>query len=168
MANDRLLEKPINPPKPMPNDPHHVLASWAITCLNEMPWLMNSSWMSVRWLWSRFRKNIIPRMFPRSQVFVYDFSQNRVPGAVEEEVGYWRDVGTLDAYWESRIWSVSNQNSTSITKWPVRSHTPPLPPQNLHFSDLRTGHAINAIISAGSIISGALVINSVLIQRQSS
>ena len=42
-------------------------------------------------------------MFPRAQVFVYDFSQNRVPGAVEEEMNYWRDVGTLDTYWESNM-----------------------------------------------------------------
>ena len=88
-----------------------------------------------------------------------------VPGAVEEEFGYWRDVGTLDAYWESNMDLVGIKPEFDLynQKWPVRSHTPPLPPAKfVHFSDLRTGHAINAIISAGSIISGALVINSVL------
>ena len=161
-----FMEKPINTPKPMPNNPHHVLASMG-NYVFERNALVNELILDAQLADSDhdFGKNIIPRMFPRDQVFVYDFSQNRVPGAVEEEVGYWRDVGTLDAYWESNMDLVGIKPEFDLynQKWPVRSHTLPMPPAKfVHFSDMRTGHAINAIISAGSIISGALVINSVL------
>ena len=80
-------------------------------------------------------------------------------------MGYWKDVGTLDAYWEASmdlvgvtpIFNLYNQ------KWPLRTYNPPLPPAKfVHFSGIRTGHAINSIVSAGSIISGSLVENSVI------
>ncbi|MCV5901883.1 sugar phosphate nucleotidyltransferase, partial [Escherichia coli] len=48
-----------------------------------------------------FGKDIIPKMFPRGDVFVYDFSTNRISG--EKEEVYWRDVGTIDAYWQAHM-----------------------------------------------------------------
>ena len=112
-----------------------------------------------------FGKNIIPHMFPRGSVYVYDFDQNIIPGATKEESSYWRDVGTLDAYWESNMDLVGINPEFNLynQKWPVLTYNPPLPPAKfVHFSDLRTGHSINSIISSGAIISGSLVVDSVI------
>ena len=99
-----FVEKPVSVPKLMPNDPHHVLASMG-KYVFERNALVNELISDAQFTDSDhdFGINIIPRMFPRTQVFVYDFSQNRVPGAVEEEMSYWCDVGTLDTYWESNM-----------------------------------------------------------------
>lgn len=161
-----FVEKPKKPPRPMPNDPYRVLASMGNYVFQRQA-LVNELVLDSQLSESDhdFGKNIIPRMFPRGKVFVYDFSQNRVPGAMDEEAGYWRDVGTLDAYWESNMDLVGIKPEFDLynQKWPVRTYNPPLPPAKfVHFSDLRTGHAINSVISAGSIISGGLVINTVV------
>ncbi len=112
-----------------------------------------------------FGNDILPRMFPDGKVFVYDFSQNYIPGAEEEEKGYWKDVGTLDTFWEANMDLVGLHPHFNLynKKWPVLTYIPPLPPAKfVHFSDSRTGHAINSMIGSGTIISGALVENSVV------
>ncbi len=161
-----FVEKPKSNPPTIPGDPDHVLASmgnYIFTRSTLVRELMedadnpNSS--------HDFGKDIIPKLFPQGGVYVYDFKQNRVPGQEEQEVGYWRDVGTLDAYWEANMDLVGVHPEFNLYnhRWPVLTYNPPLPPAKfVHFSDLRTGHAINSIVSAGTIISGALVENSVI------
>ena len=161
-----FVEKPENAPKTIPGNPDYVLASMGNYIFERGPLVdelkkdskdKNSD--------HDFGKNILPKMFPEGNVFVYDFSQNFIPGLEEEEKGYWKDVGTLDTYWEANMDLVGVHPHFNLynKKWPVLTYIPPLPPAKfVHFSDLRTGHAINSMISSGAIISGALVENSVV------
>ena len=161
-----FVEKPENSPKTIPGNPDYVLASMGNYIFERGPLVdelkkdskdKNSD--------HDFGKNILPKMFPEGNVFVYDFSQNFIPGLEEEEKGYWKDVGTLDTYWEANMDLVGVHPHFNLynKKWPVLTYIPPLPPAKfVHFSDLRTGHAINSMISSGAIISGALVENSVV------
>ncbi|KFK47907.1 glucose-1-phosphate adenylyltransferase, partial [Vibrio vulnificus] len=75
-----------------------------------------------------FGKDIIPKMFPRGDVFVYDFSQNRISG--EKAEVYWRDVGTIDAYWQAHMDLLKTDAPFSLynRKWPLHTYQPPLPP----------------------------------------
>ena len=161
-----FVEKPENAPKTIPGNPDYVLASMGNYIFERGPLVdelkkdskdKNSD--------HDFGNNILPKMFPEGNVFVYDFSQNFIPGLEEEEKGYWKDVGTLDTYWEANMDLVGVHPHFNLynKKWPVLTYIPPLPPAKfVHFSDLRTGHAINSMISSGAIISGALVENSVI------
>ena len=161
-----FVEKPENSPKTIPGNPDYVLASMGNYIFERGPLVdelkkdskdKNSD--------HDFGNNILPKMFPEGNVFVYDFSQNFIPGLEEEEKGYWKDVGTLDTYWEANMDLVGVHPHFNLynKKWPVLTYIPPLPPAKfVHFSDLRTGHAINSMISSGAIISGALVENSVV------
>ena len=161
-----FVEKPENSPKTIPGNPDYVLASMGNYIFERGPLVdelkkdskdKNSD--------HDFGNNILPKMFPEGNVFVYDFSQNFIPGLEEEEKGYWKDVGTLDTYWEANMDLVGVHPHFNLynKKWPVLTYIPPLPPAKfVHFSDLRTGHAINSMISSGAIISGALVENSVI------
>ncbi|MDG1486854.1 MAG: glucose-1-phosphate adenylyltransferase [SAR324 cluster bacterium] len=161
-----FVEKPENSPKTIPGNPDYVLASMGNYIFERGPLVdelkkdskdKNSD--------HDFGNNILPKMFPEGNVFVYDFSQNFIPGLEEDEKGYWKDVGTLDTFWEANMDLVGVHPHFNLynKKWPVLTYIPPLPPAKfVHFSDLRTGHAINSMISSGAIISGALVENSVV------
>ncbi|HCV45046.1 MAG TPA: glucose-1-phosphate adenylyltransferase, partial [Deltaproteobacteria bacterium] len=161
-----FVEKPESAPKTIPGNPDYVLASMGNYIFERGP-LVDELKKDAKDKNSDhdFGKNILPKMFPAGNVFVYDFSQNYIPGIEEEEKGYWKDVGTLDTYWEANMDLVGVQPHFNLynNKWPVLTYIPPLPPAKfVHFSDLRTGHAINSMISSGAIISGALVENSVV------
>ncbi|MGH3910064.1 MAG: glucose-1-phosphate adenylyltransferase, partial [Pseudonocardiaceae bacterium] len=91
---------------------------------------------------------------------VYDFADNVVPGATDRDRGYWRDVGTLDAYYDSHIDLVSVHPVFNLYNqaWPIRTATPPLPPAKF----VQGGSAQESIVAAGSIVSAAQVMYSVL------
>ncbi len=159
-------EKPQSAPKTIPGNPDFVLASMGNYIFERGP-LVKELKRDARNNKSShdFGKDILPRMFPEGKVFVYNFIQNDIPGAEEKEKGYWKDVGTLDTFWEANMDLVGVDPHFNLynNKWPVWTYIPPLPPVKfVHFSKLRTGHAINSMIGAGSIISGSLVENSVL------
>jgi glucose-1-phosphate adenylyltransferase len=99
--------------------------------------------------------NIIPMMTAQGTAMVYDFADNRVPGASERDSGYWRDVGTLESYHEAHMDLVSVHPIFNLynNRWPILSHTPPLPPAKF----VEGGTAHDSIIGAGSIIAGAHV-----------
>ena len=159
-------EKPQSAPKTIPGNPDFVLASMGNYIFERGP-LVKELKRDARNNKSShdFGKDILPRMFPEGKVFVYNFIQNDIPGAEEKEKGYWKDVGTLDTFWEANMDLVGVDPHFNLynNKWPVWTYIPPLPPVKfVHFSELRTGHAINSMIGAGAIISGSLVENSVL------
>jgi glucose-1-phosphate adenylyltransferase len=109
--------------------------------------------------------NIIPAMVDPGGAHVYDFMSNEVPGATERERGYWRDVGTLDAYYDAHMDLVSVHPIFDLYNrdWPIYTWHPPLPPAKLvHDSEERRGIAVNSMLSAGVIVSGATVRRSVL------
>jgi glucose-1-phosphate adenylyltransferase len=109
--------------------------------------------------------DIVPYFVERGEAAVYDFKDNDVPGANERDRGYWRDVGTLDAYYEAQMDLVSVHPVFNLYNydWPLYTHLGPWPPAKfVHGWHGRIGHAVNSIVSPGSVISGSYVENSVL------
>ena len=107
-----------------------------------------------------FGKDILPKMVDDYRVFAYDFVDEN-----KKEAMYWRDVGTLEAYYEANmdIVSVSPVFNLYDSEWPVRTHQQQYPPAKFVFAESgRTGQALDSIVSAGCIVSGSTVKNSVL------
>lgn len=109
--------------------------------------------------------DIIPMMVDRGDAAVYDFSRNEVPGATERDQGYWRDVGTLDAYHSASMDLISIEPIFNLynDRWPILTWRRPQPPAKFVF-DLpdRRGLAVDSMVSEGVIVSGARVERSVL------
>ncbi len=112
-----------------------------------------------------FGKNILPSMVGRAPMFAYDFRKNRIPGDPPEVLPYWRDVGTIDAYFEASadLHAVSPALNLYNRQWPLRTASYPDPPAKFTFDDEgRRGEAIDSIVSGGCILSGGMVRRSVL------
>jgi glucose-1-phosphate adenylyltransferase len=107
--------------------------------------------------------SIVPRLVERGDAAVYDFTINDVPGATKADRGYWRDVGELDAYFESHLDLISPVPSFNLYNrdWPIYTWHPPLPPAKLVI-DQQPGQALDSLLSAGVIIAGGCVRDSVL------
>ncbi len=109
--------------------------------------------------------DIVPDFVNRDEAFVYDFTKNDVAGSTDRDRHYWRDVGTLDAYFEANmdLISVTPEFNLYNRQWPLLTNSPPLPPAKfVHGWHGRIGHAVNSIVSPGVVVSGATVENSVL------
>lgn len=159
-------EKPKNNPKTMPDRPTHVLASMG-NYVFDADSLVNFLQIDAEDDNSMhdFGHNIIPMMVPLGNVYVYDFSKNEIRGEPENSKGYWRDVGTIDAYYEANMDLISVTPSFDLYNryWPLRSYHPAVPPAKfVHDEENRIGHAINSAISSGCIISGSVVNQSIL------
>jgi glucose-1-phosphate adenylyltransferase len=109
--------------------------------------------------------NVIPMLVDRGEARVYDFATNEVPGATDRDRSYWRDVGTLDAYYDSNMDLVSVHPVFNLynNEWPIHTWPDPLPPAKFVFDeDGRRGHALDSMVCAGVVISGAMARRSVL------
>jgi glucose-1-phosphate adenylyltransferase len=109
--------------------------------------------------------DVIPALVQRGEAAVYDFERNVVPGSTETDHGYWRDIGTLDAYYDAHmdLVSVSPMFSLYNLEWPIYSFYGPLPPAKFVFDEeRRRGTALDSIVSPGVIVSGGTVRRSVL------
>ena len=109
--------------------------------------------------------DIIPRLVKAGVAEVYDFAANDVPGATTRDRGYWRDVGTLESYWDAQMDLVSVDPIFNLynQKWPILTAREAMPPAKFVFEDPgRTGHALDSMVSAGVVISGGEVRRSVL------
>jgi len=109
--------------------------------------------------------SIVPMLVGRSEAHVYDFSRNEVPGASEHERGYWRDVGTLDAYYDAHMDLISVEPEFNLynREWPILTWPEPLPPAKFVFDDDdRRGQALDSMVCAGVVISGGTVRRSIL------
>ena len=109
--------------------------------------------------------DIVPQLVRSGAAHVYDFLDNSVPGAGPRDAGYWRDVGTLDAYFDAHMDLCAVQPVFNLynEKWPILTHVPSQPPAKfVHESGDRTGRAVNSVVSNGVIVSGGLVRGSVL------
>ena len=104
--------------------------------------------------------NIIPMLTEQGRAFVYDFSENIIPGATGRDSGYWRDVGSLDSYHDAHMDLVSVHPVFNLynRRWPILSNIPPLPPAKF----VEGGNAHESMVGAGSIISGGHVRTSVI------
>jgi glucose-1-phosphate adenylyltransferase len=109
--------------------------------------------------------NVIPMLSARGEAHVYDFHSNDVPGSTEDERGYWRDVGTLDAYFDAHMDLVRTVPAFNLynQSWPIHSWPEPLPPAKFVVEEEgRTGRAVNSMVCAGVIVSGGSVRRSIL------
>ena len=109
--------------------------------------------------------NIVPMLVEHGAAHVYDFSRNSVPGETERDHGYWRDVGTLDAFYDAHMDLISVHPVFNLynQEWPILTWHEPLPPAKFVFEDPdRTGHALDSMVCAGVVISGATVRHSIL------
>jgi glucose-1-phosphate adenylyltransferase len=109
--------------------------------------------------------SIVPMLVDRGQAEVYDFSLNEVPGATPRDKGYWRDVGTLDAYYDAHMDLISIQPIFNLynMEWPILSYPDPLPPAKFVFDDEeRRGRAVDSMVCAGVVISGGVARRSIL------
>jgi glucose-1-phosphate adenylyltransferase len=109
--------------------------------------------------------NIIPRLVNCGVAELYDFAGNEVPGATDRDRGYWRDVGTLDAYYDAHMDLVSVDPIFNLynNEWPILTAREAMPPAKFVFADPdRSGHALDSIVSAGVVVSGGVVKRSVL------
>ncbi|HEY7011106.1 MAG TPA: glucose-1-phosphate adenylyltransferase [Streptosporangiaceae bacterium] len=109
--------------------------------------------------------DIIPMLVRERAAHVYDFGQNQVPGAGARGGGYWRDLATLDAYFDAHmdLCAVHPVFSLYNDRWPILTQVAAQPPAKfVHEAGDRVGQAINSVVSNGVIISGGLVRDSVL------
>jgi len=109
--------------------------------------------------------NLIPMLVARGEARVYDFMANDVPGATDRDRGYWRDVGTLDAYYDAHMDLISVYPVFNLynDEWPIHTWPGPMPPAKFVFDeDGRRGHALDSVVCAGVVISGGVARRSVL------
>jgi glucose-1-phosphate adenylyltransferase len=112
-----------------------------------------------------FGRDILPKLAGKAEIYAYDFQTNRISGEPADAQPYWRDVGTIDAYFEANmdLRSVSPALNLFNREWPVRSTSYSDPPAKFTFDEEnRRGQAIDTIVSGGCILSGGMVRNSVL------
>ncbi len=112
-----------------------------------------------------FGRDILPGLVSRGDMYAYDFRTNRIPGDPEGAEAYWRDVGTLDAYYDAcmDLRAVSPKLNLFNRQWPLRSAAYDDPPAKFTFDDQgRRGHALDSVVAGGTILSGGRVKNSVL------
>ena len=162
---DAFLEKPADPPA-RPGSPHEALAS------------MGNYVFSADVLVDALRKdaadessrhdlggNLIPMLVGDGCAQVYDFATNTVPGAGPEDAAYWRDVGTLDAYFDAHMDLCATTPKFDLynDRWPILTNVPSQPPAKfVHNDGDRVGRALDSLVSNGVIVSGGLVREAVL------
>jgi glucose-1-phosphate adenylyltransferase len=159
-----FVEKPDDPP-PMPDNPQMSLASMGIyifsadylyKLLEEDAANPDSS--------HDFGKDLIPRAVAENQALAHPFSMSAIFTPPFSEA-YWRDVGTIDAYWAANLDLASTTPALNMydKDWPIWTYQEQLPPAKfVHDSDGRRGEAINTLVSGGCIVSGSVVRQSVL------
>nr|WP_315430748.1 glucose-1-phosphate adenylyltransferase [uncultured Albidiferax sp.] len=153
-----FLEKPADPPA-MPGNPDMSLASMGIYIFNaaflyaELERDMADPESS-----HDFGKDIIPRAVRNGNAVAHPFAMSCVPN-VEGEEPYWRDVGTIDAYWDANIDLTATEPKLNLydTQWPIWTYQAQLPPAKfVHNQDDRRGMAIESMVSGGCIVSGSV------------
>ncbi|PFG63318.1 glucose-1-phosphate adenylyltransferase [Thioclava sp. ES.031] len=159
-----FLEKPADPPG-MPGDPEHALASMGIYVFD---------WQFLRELLIRdmedpnsshdFGHDLIPQIVKHGKAMAHKFSDSCVTTGLETEP-YWRDVGTVDAFWQANIDLTDFTPKLDLydTEWPIWTYAEIVPPAKfIHDEDGRRGSAISSLVSGDCIVSGAEVRNSLL------
>ena len=162
-----FVEKPQTPPKSIPNNPNMCLASMGnyifnknilIDALKKDAIIEESS--------HDFGKNVIPMLLNEGkEIFIYNFAENEFPGMTEKEKGYWRDVGSIDAYWQANMDLLEYESELNLYSkdWPIRTFNYNYPPAKFIWQEgERVGMATNSMVSEGCIVSGGTISRCVL------
>ena len=163
---DRIIEfaeKPANP-KHMPGDTTQSLASMGIYVFNAQ-FLYDELARDAANQSSTndFGGDIIPYLISRARVYAHRFAESCV--GAKNGFNYWRDVGTIDAYWEANmeLTRVTPELNMYDVNWPIWTYQEQLPPAKFVFNDVgRTGMATDSIVSGGCLVSGSVINSSVL------
>jgi len=153
-----FVEKPRNPPT-MPGDPTHCLVSMGNYLFNSDV-LVKALHQSNERGENDFGRHILPRLIRSHRVYAYDFSTNHVPGLREyEEQDYWRDVGTIDAYFDANqdVLGAEPRFNLFNPRWMVTSSNYQGPNAKIVDGTIR-----NCMLGAGVLIKGAKVVNSII------
>ena len=164
----RFHEKPDDPPA-MPGDPDRALASMGNYVFSTEA-LVREVTADADRASSRHDMggDIIPAITRKGGAYVYDFALNEVPGQTDRERGYWRDIGTLDAYYEASMDLVSLHPVFNFYNmdWPMLTWYFPDPPAKfVHDVENRRGVAIDSVVANGAVVSGGVVRRSILSPR---
>jgi len=172
-ADGRMIgfqEKPASP-KPMPGRPDFALASMGnyIFDTDVLTTELEAD-ASNEESNHDFGRDVLPAMYGRRDVFVYDFATNEVPGEEERERGYWRDIGTIETYFNAQMDLVSIHPLFNLYNhlWPMRTMTLHEPPAKFVFSDeaaSRIGIATDSMVCDGCIVSGGRIHRTVMAPR---
>ena len=159
-----FVEKPADPPG-MPDRPDHALASMGIYIFNAA-YLYRMLAEDLRNPASShdFGKDLIPKVVAEGKAAAHPFALSCIPNSLHRR-HYWRDVGTIDAFWEANLdlAAVSPELDIYDTNWPIWTYQRQLPPAKfVQDAEGRHGQAINTLVSGGCIVSGSAVSNSVL------
>jgi glucose-1-phosphate adenylyltransferase len=167
MRIENFLEKPEDPPV-YPKDPTQALVSMGnyifnADLLRDALWDDHADPDSAHDIGG----NIVPRIYKGAHAHAYNFFQNGVPGATPNDVGYWRDVGTIAQYWKTSMDLVAVTPSFNMYnyEWPILTAFENYPPAKFVFADRkanRVGVATDSLVSNGVIISGGRIDSSVL------
>jgi len=158
-------EKP-NDPKGLPDSPNEVLASMgnyvfsasALIEAIEQDGERNDSSHDMG-------GDIVPYMVGRDDAGVYDFTYNQIPGSTERDHSYWRDVGTIDSYYDAHMDLISVMPVFNLynSEWPIFTQQINLPPAKfVHDGEGNQGRTTDSIVSLGTVVSGGVVERSVL------
>ncbi len=156
-------EKPKNP-KPIPGNPKQCLASMGVYLFNSDILIRElKKDASLESSSHDFGKDLLPKLIKTGHVFAYNFKDEN-----KKEAKYWRDVGTIDAYWEANMDLVSVDPLLNLydKEWPIRTYEVQHPPTKFVFAQEtkggRLGIALDSIVCDGTIISGGRVQNSIM------
>jgi glucose-1-phosphate adenylyltransferase len=151
-------EKPENP-TPMPDDPDRAYCSMG-------NYIFNTDTLIQALAEARSKKEhdfggyVIPHLVPHKRVYAYDFERNTIPGIKPyEETGYWRDVGTIKAFWDAHRDILGEKPLFEVNNelWPIRT-----PRHDLPGTKVLRGEIRNTLIAEGSLINNAKITNSVI------
>ena len=155
-----FVEKPQYTPKSIPGNPDMCLASMGnyifnkgilLDALNRDEEIQESS--------HDFGKNVIPMLLKdNKKIYIYNFNNNSFPGMSDTERGYWRDVGSIDAYWQANMDLLAYDPELNLYSqdWPLRTFNYNYPPAKFIWEEgERVGMATNSMVSEGCIVSGA-------------
>jgi len=162
---EAFAEKPLDPPG-RPDSPDEALASMG-NYVFDRDVLVEALRRDAEDQASRHSigGSIIPALVREGVAHVYDFLQNKVSGADGRDQGYWREVGTIDSYFDAHMDLCALHPVFSLynDQWPILTYVPPQPPAKfVHEEGDRVGRAVSSLVSNGVIVSGGLVRGSVL------
>lgn len=165
-----FVEKPKEKPKSIPGNPDFCLASMGnyifdkeilLNALNEDYVIETSN--------HDFGKNVIPMLLEQGKrIYIYNFASNTFPGITDAERGYWRDVGSIDAYWQANMDLLDSNPELNLysREWPLRTFNYNYPPAKFVWSEGdRVGMATNSMVSEGCVVSGGGLSKCVLSPR---
>lgn len=161
----RFREKPSEPPG-LADNPEEVYASMGNYIFNANTLIQALEVDSVNAGSAHdMGGDIVTMLAEKGDAAVYDFSKNEVPGSTDRDSGYWRDVGTLDSYYEAQMDLISVHPIFNLynQEWPIHTSMRSMPPAKFVFDDDdRRGTAVDSMVAAGVVVSGGTVRRSIV------